>query len=53
MPFFDYKCPKCGNEQEELVKSHTQEVKCKKCDTKMNKQISRGVNPQTWSRRIR
>jgi putative FmdB family regulatory protein len=31
MPFLQYKCPSCGKRFDELVKTHTQEVKCSDC----------------------
>ena len=31
MPILQYKCPACGKEFEELVKSHEEEVKCPVC----------------------
>ncbi len=31
MPFLQYKCEKCGKKFDELVKSHTDEVKCPDC----------------------
>ena len=34
MPFLQYKCPKCGKNFDELVKSHLDEVKCPTCGEK-------------------
>lgn len=31
MPIYEYSCPQCGNEFEELVASHSTQVTCKKC----------------------
>lgn len=31
MPFLQYKCKACGKRFEELVASHTDEVKCPEC----------------------
>lgn len=40
MPIFDYVCPKCNEKQEVIQKFiDTQERKCPKCDTLMEKAI--------------
>ena len=31
MPFLQYKCPSCEKRFDELVKTHTEEVKCPNC----------------------
>ena len=43
MPFFNKKCPKCNEELKEvLVRKWDDEVKCPKCDTVMENQVSAG-----------
>lgn len=41
MPIFDYRCPVCGIETEELVKKHDDEVKCS-CGAIMKKLLCPG-----------
>lgn len=40
MPLFDYKCKKCGFEDEYLVRDYMVEMQCPKCHSPMEKQIS-------------
>ena len=42
MPIFDYVCKKCKTElKDKLVQSYKTKVKCPKCDTFMNQQITK------------
>lgn len=45
MPIFDYECPKCGHKSEELISSadNTEEVKCEKCKSVMERQFPKSV----------
>ena len=40
MPLLQYKCPKCGKEFEELVKSYTDSVDCPDCKQPCNRSYS-------------
>ena len=43
MPIFDYKCPRCGNVQEEVVRVqdlHNEGVLCNYCTCVMERQLS-------------
>lgn len=40
MPIFQYKCPKCGKEFEELVKKYDDEVLCPDCNVKAERSYS-------------
>lgn len=40
MPILQYKCPACGKEFEELVKSHGEEVLCPACGGKAERSWS-------------
>jgi len=41
MPIFEYRCRKCGNEFEELVRSSSEKICCPKCDSaKVAKKMS-------------
>jgi putative FmdB family regulatory protein len=44
MPTYDYKCPKCGNEFQEVQKITAKTgAKCPKCGTKAELQLSGGA----------
>ena len=44
MPTYDYKCPKCGTEFQEVQKITAKAVaKCPKCGSKAERQISGGA----------
>ncbi len=41
MPIFEYQCPKCGAEFEEIVNSTEKKIKCLKCGSeKVEKRLS-------------
>ncbi len=40
MPFLQYKCPKCGNKFDELVKSYLDEVLCPSCKERADRDYS-------------
>ena len=41
--FYDYVCPKCGNEEEVIHgMTETPDIPCEKCKTKMNIKITGG-----------
>jgi len=45
MPFYDYKCKKCGNVQEELHSiTKDPEIKCKKCNSPCKRMMPSEVN---------
>lgn len=42
MPLFDYKCPRCGNEEFDVLQpSDAEPIKCPECGTSMNKVITK------------
>ena len=47
MPFFEYKCKKCGNVFEEYVKKYDERVKCPKCGEEAEKDYSGSVYSAT------
>ncbi len=47
MAFLQYKCPVCGKEFDELVKSSEQEVLCPECKTKAERCYSGAMFSQT------
>lgn len=47
MPFFEYKCAKCGKIFEEYVKKYDDEVKCPACGEKAAKNYSGSVFSST------
>jgi putative FmdB family regulatory protein len=42
MPLHDFKCEKCGHEEELLVKTDEKNPNCPKCDEEMHKLMSSG-----------
>lgn len=40
MKLFEYRCPKCGNTFEEMVKNYDDEVKCPACGAIASKSYS-------------
>ena len=44
MPIYDYRCPECGEQLEELVRDSTDTVKCPNCDTTMVRLVSAPAN---------
>jgi len=37
MPIFDYKCPKCGHQENDVYQKKMEPMKCPKCSTKMGR----------------
>ena len=45
MPIYEYRCDKCGCEQEHIVKNSEQKVKCKECGSKkLERKFPTGTN---------
>lgn len=45
LPLYDYKCPKCGHEDEELVQpGFTEDIKCVKCGGTMTREFPTNVS---------
>ena len=40
MPIFEYRCPKCEEEEEHIVKHPDDVIECKECGEKMVKLLS-------------
>ena len=51
MPFFEYKCAKCGKIFEEYVKKYDEEVKCPSCGEKAGKNYSGAVYSATGAKK--
>ncbi len=41
MPLYEYICPKCKHETEEIQSYDAKPIKCKKCKAQMKRKISR------------
>ena len=52
MPFFEYKCRKCGKIFEEYVKKFDDEVKCPDCGEIAGKNYSGAVYSSTGAKKI-
>lgn len=52
MPFFEYKCRKCGKIFEEYVKKFDDEVKCPDCGETAEKNYSGAVYSSTGAKKI-
>ena len=52
MPFFEYKCRKCGKIFEEYVKKFDDEVKCPDCGEPAGKNYSGAVYSATGAKKI-
>ena len=50
MPLLQYKCPKCGEKFEELVKTYTDEVKCPRCGERCGRDYSGCVYSATGTK---
>ena len=50
MPLLQYKCAKCGEKFEELVKTYTDEVKCPRCGERCGRDYSGCVYSATGTK---
>ena len=49
MPIFDYLCPRCGKEEERIVKQGQQDDQECECGNKLNKQLGVHTKHGSWS----